>query len=262
MSKGLRTLFIIVPVALVGIVLSIAVDSDPVKATIASDLARLLIKSAALILAASPGIVSYARAEHRAGQALTAQAAREGVADLEDILVSAISILFDGEPTHHIRANVMLRIGEKLKMFCSANMKVFPDYQMELAKGQGCAGVAWEKAMGDPMSECWKPVYAPKTQLAAKQLRSRWNLSAEQIAMTTHILWVLSIPVFGKVGGRRDFLGVLNFDGVLADLQQSDIIREEKFIGTCVAVGERIADHLLTKCKPMLERLDRRFRAK
>jgi hypothetical protein len=243
-------------------VASILVDLEPIKTTLSSPILRVVIKSAALLLAASPGIVSFARAELRAEQGLAEKSAKEGIAELQNILVSAISILFDDEPMNHIRANVMLRIGDRLKMFCSANMAVFPDYQMELSKSQGCAGVAWERAVTVPISECWKPVFAPKTQLTTRQLRSRWKLSAEQIGMTSHILWVLSVPIFGNVRGRREFLGVLNLDGVVAELRHPDVIGKKEFIGSCVKVGERIADHLLTECKAVLVRLDSRFSEK
>jgi hypothetical protein len=142
-------------------------------------------------------------------------------------------------------------------MFCSANMKIFPDYQMQLGIGQGCAGVAWQKAISDPISECWRPVYAPRAQLTGGQLQSRWKLSSEQIRLTTHILWVLSIPLFRNDRGKREFLGVLNFDGVNAELSQPERLQESQFIGSCAAIGERIVGHIMTRCVPALVQLDR-----
>jgi hypothetical protein len=54
-----------------------------------------------------PGIVSFARAESRASKALQAPEAKDGISELEELLESAISVLFDGEVKSHIRANVM-----------------------------------------------------------------------------------------------------------------------------------------------------------
>jgi hypothetical protein len=158
------------------------------KAIVASDAIRLILKSIALAMAATPGIVSFARSEHRATQALVSQNAKEGVAELERILASAISILFDGEQSNHIRANVMRAIHGRLRMFSSANMEAFLDHQMELSLGQGCAGEAWERALNSPVSEYWKPVYALGKELTTRQLRTRWKRTSEQMGLTSHIL--------------------------------------------------------------------------
>jgi hypothetical protein len=68
---------------------------------------------------------------------------------------------------------------------------------------------------------------------------------------------VLSIPLFRNDRSVREFMGVLNFDGVNADLFQPERIQHGKFIGSCVSTGETIVNHLLAKCMPMIERLDR-----
>ena len=250
--KDKKSLRLFVPIALlvVGGVVSIGAD-----AVVQDPLPRIVTKCAAVLMIASPGILSFARAEQRARQASAENSAKEGVAELEEMLFQAIPILFDGEPPHRLRANVMIKAGQHLQMFCSANMKIFPDYQMRLSIGQGCAGAAWQKAIGDPISDCWKPVYAPRAQLTGNQLQSRWKLSREQIRLTGHIRWVLSVPLFRNDRGKREFFGVLNFDGVNGELLRPARLKEKRFIGNCAAVGERIAEHVTTRCIRALEAL-------
>jgi hypothetical protein len=262
MSRRIPGLGILIPLAAVGVFTSIAIDLDTIKAALPFPVVRFAIKAIALLLAATPSVISYAAAEKRHRQSSINQSCRDGIAELENILVSAISILFDGEPSNRIRANIMVKTKKNLEMLCGANMKIFPDYKMSLRIGQGCAGAAWQRAMRGSISECWKPVYTPKAQLTPRQLKSRRKLSEDQVRITRHILWVLSIPLFQNARGDRKLLGVLSFDGVNADLQHPERIEESGFICSCVATGERVSQVLLTQCASIMEQLDKGLKPK
>ena len=131
---------------------------------------------------------------------------------------------------------------EELTMLASANMEVFPDYQLRLRRGQGCAGTAWERAVAASTYNFWRPVQATQTQLTKALLRRRWKLTEEQISRTAHILWILSIPLFFRVGSRREFAGVLNFDGVHEPLRSPHRLMQPDFIGQCVTLGDNLVD--------------------
>jgi hypothetical protein len=118
MSESNKSTFLvpIIAAAALGIMTSLVVDIEPVREIIVYPLLRLTIKCEGLLLAASPGTVSYARAEVRARHASFEQSSKDGVAELENMLFSAIRILFDGEPSQRLRANVMIKIGQSLNM--------------------------------------------------------------------------------------------------------------------------------------------------
>jgi hypothetical protein len=253
-------LAIVILLAVIGIGASLALDLDAVNRIITSDIGRTILKFAALALAASPGIVSFARAERRAAIAALSQAARDGVEELEAILSSAINALFDGEPAHHIRANVMIYAKDRLKMFASANMRAFLDYKMELAIGQGCAGEALRRAIEAPVMEYWRPVLARGPDMSRRALKARWKLTPDQIRKTADILWVMSMPLIANSAGKRAVVGVLNFDGVVADLKNPEVFHKQAFIGTSMRMADRIVEHLMTKCRLMLDNIDNRFR--
>jgi hypothetical protein len=259
--KSAWPLTFVVLAAITGIGASLVLDLDAVKIAIGSDFLRTVWKFAALALAATPGILSFARAEHRASAAARLQAARDGVQELASILSSAIVSLFDGELPQHIRANVMICANGKLRMFANANMGAFLDYQMELSKGQGCAGEAWRQAEEDPVNGYWKPVLARGNRMSKAALKTVWKLNPEQIRKTADIIWVMSIPLLSNSKGRRDFIGVLNFDGVGADLKRPSVFQRQDFIISCMRMSERIVEHLMGTCKATLDNLDNRFRA-
>lgn len=237
--KGLGWL---ITIALAGILASIAVDQDPLRTLIGSSVLRMTIKAVALAFSAGSGVFSYVRSEQRHAESSEKQARKESIESFEEMLLSAIQNLFVGEMTSTIRANVMLTSGEVLEMLASANMRIFPDYDVRLRKGQGCAGVAWEHAVQGSVDDFWKPLYASQTQLTVPQLKRRWHLSDDQIRLTRHILWILSIPLFRKSEAGRTFIGVLNIDGVHDPLQHPERLAQREFLGRCVAVGERIAE--------------------
>lgn len=81
------------------------------------------------------------------------------------------------------------------------SMSRAPDENLRLRKGQGCAGMLWER----------------NGQIAWAILNSRavaeeHNLSEEQIAVTEHVKAVVSCAVFSGRGDERDLIGVLNLD--------------------------------------------------
>jgi hypothetical protein len=46
---------------------------------------------------------------------------------------------------------------------------------------------------------------AKTTDLTAKRKKDRWHLTDEQVRLTRHILWIVSIPLFKKSQGQRAF---------------------------------------------------------
>jgi len=163
----------------------------------------IALKAAALVLAAGSGVFSYVRSEQRHRESAEARSRRDAMAELEATLFSCIQNLFVGERLPTIRANVMTAEEDELRMPASANMRVYSDYRVRLKKGQGCAGLAWQRAVDGPVAECAQPVYVPKAQLTTASLRRKWKLTEEQIRLTSHILWILSIPLFSKGGSQR-----------------------------------------------------------
>lgn len=240
MKHRIRGLGWLLCIAVAGILLSLSVDQDPIKSLITSPVIRLIAKLIGMGFSAGAGVFSYYRSEKRHLDTSVVQAREKARAHLADMLVSAIQNIFIGETPQTIRANIMLTEGDELHMLASANMDVFPDFKVHLRKGQGCAGLAWEQALSTSMNDCWRPVLATQAQLTRAQLRRRWNLSDDQVAKTSHILWILSIPLFMNAGNTRSFVGVLNFDGVHKPLRSPDRLRQPDFIGDCVAFGDNV----------------------
>jgi hypothetical protein len=77
---------------------------------------------------------------------------------------------------------------------------------------------------------------AKRTDLTAKRQKNKWHLTDEQVRLTAHILWIVSIPLFTKTPGQHTFLGVLNFDGVHQPLQRPERLSQPEFLGQCAAV--------------------------
>jgi hypothetical protein len=259
MSFRIRGFWPVVSLATLGVIAALAVDLDVVKSLIGSSALRVGIKALALSFSAGSGVYSFIRSERRHHESSIKQERREALVELERTLVSSIQNLFVGEPREIIRANVMVVSGEELGMLASVNMQVFPDYRLRLHKGQGCAGVAWEQAVDGPIDDCWKPVYAAKAQLTPSSLKGRWKLTDEQIRKTKNILWILSIPLFEKTESRRTFLGVLNYDGVHRMLEQPGRLSQPDFIGSCVVVGERVAEVAAAQRSLMHAKVDTRL---
>jgi hypothetical protein len=183
-------------VVAVGVAATLAVDLDITKTLITSAELRTAIKALALVLSAGSGVYSYARSELRHAESSQKQERREAMALLEATLTSSIQNLFVGELPHTIRANLMVVSGNELEMLAGSNMLVFPDFKVRLRLGQGCAGAAWEQAEDSTISDFWRPVVATKTDLTPKRQKDKWHLTEEQVRLTSHILWIVSIPLF------------------------------------------------------------------
>ncbi len=242
MKERIRGIWILLPIVVLGIIASLVLDLDIIKSSIGTPWLLLTLKAVTLALAAGSGVFSYIRSEQRHKESATAQEHREALAQLEGTLFSCIQNLFVGEQVSTIRANVMTVCNDELCMRASANMRVYSDYKVRLKKGQGCAGLAWERAVECSMADCWQPIYVPKAQLTTTLLKKKWKLTDEQIRLTSHILWILSIPLFRKSASQHTFIGVLNFDGVNRPLRRSGRFRQQDFKRSCLAAGDRIAD--------------------
>jgi len=142
------------------------------------------------------------------------------------LLKAAIVRLFPGEDHAMIRANIMTVRDDHLGILCSLNMELYPDSEIQLSYGQGCAGAAWKRAFEAPMSERWVPVVALSARVTPKQLRERWGFTDDQISMTRRLLWVLSVPIFERQAGYSEFVGILNFDGVVKPLKRTSRLRD------------------------------------
>ena len=193
------------------------------------------------------------RPEKRAEQA---QRLRDSTQKIERMLHAAIRVFFEGEDSSIIRANVMIVSHNELRMLASANMDFHDDYHVTLSKNQGCAGLAWARAVELPMNECWVPVYAPKAKLKMKSLKAMWNLTDSQVQATRHILWVLSVPIFYRNESEHRFLGILNFDGVGRPLRSPTRLEDLNLLGDFVALAERIARVIVEECPQEAVALD------
>jgi hypothetical protein len=150
----------------------------------------------------------------------------------------------------------MIASKEELHMLASVNMLVFQDYKVRLRRGQGCAGVAWQQALDATVSDFWKPVVATSTDLTTGLKKDRWRLTDDQIQLTRHILWIVSIPLFQSSQGQRTFLGVLNFDGVHQPLQHAERLSQPDFMGQCASIGERVAEVVSSQGALLLTQVD------
>jgi hypothetical protein len=246
MSRVQRSLGLLAMAVLVGVAVAGGIELDPIKTLLPSAIVRWLIRSAATALVAVPALVSFARADQREMRAELDRKFNDSTKKLERMLLAAIHAFFEDEDSSTIRANVMIVSDEKLRMLASVNMDFDDDYGVTLAKNQGCAGLAWARAVELPMNECWIPVYAPRTKLTKRNLKALWNLTDSQVEATKHILWIWSIPLFYRNEPEHRFLGVLNFDGVRRPLRSPGKV--EDHIGDFVALAERIARVIVEEC--------------
>jgi hypothetical protein len=256
MQRPVPGIWPLLGVVAVGVVATLAVDLDIVKTLITSAGLRTGIKAFTLLLSAGSGVYSYVRSERRHSESSQRQERREAMALLEATLASSIQNLFVGELPQTIRSNLMVVSGHELQMLAGSNMLVFPDFKVRLRIGQGCAGAAWEQAEGSSISDFWRPVVATSTDLTTRRQRDTWHLTEEQVRLTAHILWIVSIPLFTRLHGQLTFLGVLNFDGVHQQLRHADRLSQPDFLGQCASVGERVAEVVSNLGAPLLEQID------
>ena len=200
-----------------------------------------LARAVALGAIAFPAVYAFYEADRRSKAAEAARRKSEGQDYLRGVLESTIRILFPSEKLTFIRANVMVVDGDELKVLCGWNMEAFPDSRLSLKYGQGVAGKVWKRAQENPMNECWLPVYAPNAQLEKEELATRWHLGEEVVRLTSHIIWILSTPLFFREGRTWTFLGVWNLDGVERRLDLMDVLEDPEFHLKCVAAAENIA---------------------
>lgn len=203
-----------------------------------------LLRIASLAAAAIPGLYALARAENRYEQAERARSRRKALDDLRAMLTAAVKRLFPREDPSRIRANVMIVDGTELAILTSVNMELYPDAAIRLDYGQGCAGAAWRRACEAAMSDRWAPVLARNARLDPSALRDQWHLCDELIASTTHVLWVLSVPIFYTQGAASDLVGVLNFDGVSAMLDNPAHLEDPQLHKDCADIAEYFASHI------------------
>lgn len=256
MPRRVRGLSLLLPIVALGVIASLALDLDVIKALIGSPAVRGVIKALALAFSAGSGVYSYIRSEQRHRDSSLSQERRDAMGRLEDTLASSVQNLFVGERPETIRANVMIASREELHMLASVNMLVFPDYKVRLRKGQGCAGVAWQQALDATVSDFWKPVVATSMDLTTGLKKDKWKLTEDQVLVTRHILWIVSIPLFRRSQGQRTFLGVLNFDGVHRPLEHPERLSQSDFMGQCAAIGERVAEVVSSQAALLLAQVD------
>lgn len=207
---------------------------------------RLALLALTLAAAATPGLLSYARAESRYDRSERDRRRREGLDVLRELLRGAIQRLFPDEQPASIRANVMTVQGDHLSILCSVNMELYPDSEIELAYGQGCAGAAWKRACEAPMSERWVPVLAPSARISPRYLRERWGFDENQVRMTRHLMWVLSTPVFRRSAGESQFIGILNIDGVGKELRKISRLKDPALHKDCADIADFFANELVS----------------
>ena len=204
-----------------------------------------LLRAGLVVTAAAPGFVGLWIADRRYQTSEESRRKRERLDYLERVLKGSVQKLFPGEGQYSIRANVMVVQGEELRVLCQWNMEAYPDSRLSLRLGHGVAGAVWKRAMQENVAEFWKPHYAPRAQLSRDKLRKKWRLTAQEIGLTSHILWVLSTPILHRIGADTRFLGVFNLDGVVKDLKNMHIFEDEVFQRHCIAAAELVANEIV-----------------
>ena len=159
----------------------------------------------------------------------------EGVSQLERLLYSTVDTLFPAEDKTTIRSNVMVVKGNQLAIIAGSNMRLWPDREISFGYGVGCCGFAWKQALEAGIDEVSDPTYAPDAQVGT------WGLSPDQSRLTKHVLWVLSIPLFTREGNVREFVGVLNLDGVTKRLKEPGRLELNPLLSTLLSVAEQLA---------------------
>lgn len=160
----------------------------------------------------------------------------ERVAQLERLLYSTVDTLFPNEDKSTIRSNIMVVRGNQLAIVASSNMRLWRDRDISFAYGVGCCAFAWKQAVEARIDQVSDPTYAPDAQAG------NWGLSADQSRLTAHVLWVLSVPLFIKKGGVREFVGVLNLDGVTKRLKKPARLESDQLLSTLLSVAEQLAE--------------------
>lgn len=170
---------------------------------------------------------------------------REALDELRDYFRAAIVRLFTDEDNNTIRANIMVVNGKELVILCSINMEFCNDFDIHLLYGQGCAGVAWKRAMEKPLSECWVPVLAPEINLTSEDLKEKWHFTDELIEKTKEVLWVLSTPIFYHTSSKIQFVGILNFDGFGKNLNNQERLKDISLHKDCADIAEEFGEILV-----------------
>jgi hypothetical protein len=187
----------------------------------------------------------YRSAEQRYQEVEIERRKREALDELRDYFRAAIVRLFTGEDNNTIRANIMVVNLQELVILCSINMEFCKDFDIHLQYGQGCAGEAWKRATKKPISECWVPVLAPKTNLSQKDLYEKWHFTDDLIEKTKDVLWVISTPIFYHVDSKMQFIGILNFDGVGSNLKNPKRLEDISLHKDCADIAEEFGKILI-----------------
>ena len=257
MSGSARSLVAFLGIAiLVGVAVQGLTDLGAVRTLIPDELARWMVKTVATCLAAVPALFSFRAAEKREIRAERRQRFRDAIAKIERTLHAAIRTHFQGEDPSTIRANVMIVSGGLLRMLASANMDYYDDAGVQLERNQGCAGIAWALAEERPLAECWVPVIAPHAKLRGRKPQKLWNLTEEQARVTSHILWIMSVPLFYRNGPVHRLLGILNFDVVGHLLRNPERLESPQALQDVAGLADRIAKAIVEEVPRELVNLD------
>jgi len=187
----------------------------------------------------------YRAAEKRYQEVENERRKREALDELRDYFRAAIVRLFSDEDNNTIRANIMVVNSGELVTLCSINMEFCKDFDIHLQYGQGCAGEAWKRAREKPISECWVPVLAPRTNLSLEELKEKWHFTDDLIEKTKDVLWVISTPIFYHTNLKMQFVGILNFDGVGNNLKNPKILEDITLHKDCADIAEEFGKILI-----------------
>ena len=204
-----------------------------------------ILRSVLVLTSAAPGWIGLYIGERRNRASEELSKRRERLDYLAKVLEGSVRKLFPSEDHYTIRANVMVVREQMLQVLCQWNMEAYLDSRMSLSKGQGVAGAVWKIAIEGNVADFWRPLYAPWAQLSRQKLSRKWKLAKKQIEATSHIRWILSTPILQRVGAETRFLGVLNLDGVIRDLNNMHVFEDETFHLHCVTTAEQVGNEIV-----------------
>jgi len=166
------------------------------------------------------------------------RAYNEAVNECSEWLRRVIPALFPDEELGRVRANISMPREDELEAVIRHDVDAQRGRGLRWKRGCGASGAAWLDAVStDEPAERRKPIVFRREATTIADMKRRWHLTREQLELTKHIIWVVSVPIFAEPKDASGFIGVLSFDG-LRRLRNEDLLESQDFHEEAVTWAE------------------------
>jgi hypothetical protein len=191
------------------------------------------ILGGAVVLAATAGsAVTLGAGNRTRGARDRARRQRLARSIVEDVLRGSIASL-SARPDHTGAVVFLPSEDGSLQSVYTYNKRGKADGELRFEKWQGATGHAWGEQ---------DQTIALLDRAPASDLRERWKLSADQIAMTAHLKVVVATPIWATDDSER-MVGIVSIDSDLPDAECQ--LTSDRALDEAIQLAQLLA-HVLT----------------